>query len=187
MDSDSTRADVEERLRETADAMADRFDSLQDEVSTTGSSLRDWVVQNPLKSVGGMLAAGVAVGALVGGGRSRRPEHAELLDQYIDALRTEVEEAMATGDTPGEAVEKALRGRAPLGGLVRGQSLQRKCSGQQPRVCGAPRGPRGDPRPNPFLARRHRRRGTGGRALRVRAAPDPVRPLFCTTDRHRCD
>ena len=79
MDSDSTRADVEERLRETADAMADRFDSLQDEVSTTGSSLRDWVVQNPLKSVGGMLAAGVAVGALVGGGRSRRPEHAELL------------------------------------------------------------------------------------------------------------
>jgi len=114
MDSDSTRADVEARLRETADAMADRFDSLQEEVSTTSSSLRDWVVQNPLKSVGGMLAAGVAVGALVGGSRSRRPEHAELLDQYIDALRTEVEEAMATGDTPGEAVEKALRGRAPL-------------------------------------------------------------------------
>lgn len=114
MDPDSTRADVEARLRETADAMADRFASLQDEVSTTGTSLRDWVVQNPLKSVGGMLAAGVAVGALFGGRRSRRPEHAELLDQYIDALRTEVEEAMATGDTPGEAVEKALRGRAPL-------------------------------------------------------------------------
>lgn len=114
MDSDSTRADVEARLRETADAMADRFASLQDEVSTTGTSLRDWVVQNPWKSVGGMLAAGVAVGALFGGRRSRRPEHAELLDQYIDALRTEVEEALAQGDTPGEAVEKALRGRAPL-------------------------------------------------------------------------
>ncbi len=114
MDSDSSRADVEARLRETADAMADRFASLQDEVSTTGTSLRDWVVQNPLKSVGGMLAAGVAVGALFGGRRSRRPEHAELLDQYVDALRTEVEDAMAEGDTPGEAVEKALRGRAPL-------------------------------------------------------------------------
>lgn len=114
MDSDSSRADVEARLRETADAMADRFASLQDEVSTTGTSLRDWVAQNPLKSVGGMLAAGLAVGALFGGRRSRRPEHAELLDQYVDALRTEVEEAMAAGDTPGEAVEKALRGRAPL-------------------------------------------------------------------------
>jgi len=114
MDSDSTRADVEARLRETADAMADRFASLQDEVSTTGTSLRDWVVQNPWKSVGGMLAAGVAVGALFGGRRSRRPEHAELLDQYIDALRTEVEDALAAGDTPGQAVEKALRGRAPL-------------------------------------------------------------------------
>ncbi|WP_103021588.1 hypothetical protein [Salinibacter altiplanensis] len=114
MDSNPSRADVEARLRETADAMADRFDSLQEEVSSTGSSLRDWVVQNPLKSVGGMLAAGVAVGALVGGGRSRRPRHAALLDQYVDALRTEVEEAMETGDTPGEAVEKALRGRAPL-------------------------------------------------------------------------
>lgn len=115
MDSDSTRADVEARLQETAAAMSDRFESLQDEVSTTGSSVRDWVVQNPLKSVGGMLAAGVAVGALLGGRWSRRrPEHGELLDQYVQALRAEVDEAVAAGDTPGEALENALRGRAPL-------------------------------------------------------------------------
>ena len=63
MDSDSTRADVGARLRETAEAMSDRFESLQDEVATTGTSVQDWVVQNPLKSVGGMLAAGVAGGA----------------------------------------------------------------------------------------------------------------------------
>lgn len=95
--------------------MSDRFESLQEEVSTTSTSIRDWVVRNPLKSVGGMLAAGVAVGALFGGRRSRRrSEHAELLDQYVDALRAEVDEAMAEGDTPGEALEKALQGRAPL-------------------------------------------------------------------------
>ena len=114
MDSESTRADVEAQLRETAEAMSDRFASLQDEVSTTSTSLRDWVARNPLKSVGGMLAAGVAVGALFGGGQSRRPERSELLDRYIQALRTEVEDAIAAGDTPGEALEKVLQGRAPL-------------------------------------------------------------------------
>ena len=114
MDSESTRADVEAQLRETAEAMSDRIDSLQEEVSTTGTSVRDWVVRNPLKSVGGMLAAGVAVGVLFGGRRSGRPQRSELLDQYIQALRAEVEDAIATGDTPGEALEKALRGRAPL-------------------------------------------------------------------------
>jgi hypothetical protein len=61
-----------------------------------------------------MLAAGLAVGALFGGGQSRRPERSELLDQYIQALRAEVEDAIAAGDTPGEALEKALQGRAPL-------------------------------------------------------------------------
>lgn len=115
MDSESTKADVEEQLRDAADAMSDRFASLQDEVSTTSTSLREWVAQNPWKSVGGMLAAGVAVGALFGGGRSRRRrEHAELMDRYIDALRAEVDEAVAAGEPPGEALEAALRDRVPL-------------------------------------------------------------------------
>lgn len=115
MDSESTRADVEARLRETAEAMSDRLDSLEEEVSASSTSLREWVVQNPWKSVGGMLAAGVAVGALFGGlGSRRRPEHAELLDQYIDALRAEVDAAIAAGEPPGEALEAALRDRLPL-------------------------------------------------------------------------
>lgn len=126
MDSESTRADVEARLRETVEAMSDRFDSLQEEVSTTGTSLRDWVARNPLKSVGGMLAAGVAVGVLFGGRRSRGAEHSELLDQYIQALRAEVTDAIASGDTPGEALEKALQGRAPLVVYREGEGSQAK-------------------------------------------------------------
>jgi len=94
--------------------MSDRFDSLQEEVSTTDTSIQEWVARNPLKSAGGMLAAGLAVGALFGGRGSRGPERSELLDQYIQALRTEVEDAIATGDTPGEALETALQGHAPL-------------------------------------------------------------------------
>ncbi|MEF8939916.1 MAG: hypothetical protein V5A22_08715 [Salinivenus sp.] len=89
--------------------------SIQEEVSSTGLSLRDWIVENPLKSVGGMLATGLAVGLLFGGGRrDRRRRHAELVDRYLAALREEVETAVDRGEEPGPALEKALRDRVPL-------------------------------------------------------------------------
>lgn len=116
MDSKSNKADVESRLHQTAEAMSERLASLQDEVSSTGASLQKWIVRNPLKSVGGMLAAGLAVGLLFGGGRRgrRRKEHAELIDTYLDALRNEVEEHVDEGEEPGPALDKALRDRVPL-------------------------------------------------------------------------
>jgi hypothetical protein len=115
MESTPNKADVESRLHQTAEAMSDRLASLQDEVSSTGVSIRDWIVRNPVKSVGGMLATGLAVGLLFGGGRSgRRRKHAELVDTYLDALRQEVNEAVDEGQEPGPAVEKALRDRVPL-------------------------------------------------------------------------
>lgn len=113
MDSDSPRADVEARLQETAEAMSNRLSSLGEEISTTRTSLRDWVARNPWKSVGGMLAAGVTVGMLFGGGGKKQTHH-ELLEQYIEALRAEVDEAVRDGESPGQALEKALRDRAPL-------------------------------------------------------------------------
>lgn len=125
----ANKADVESRLRETAEAMSDRLSSIQDEVSSTGLSIRDWIVRNPEKSVGGMLAAGLVVGLLFGGSRSkRRREHEELIDTYLDALREEAETAVEEGDEPGPALEKALRDRVPLvvyprkGGQGDGQS-----------------------------------------------------------------
>lgn len=115
MDSEPSKSDVESRLRDTAEAMSERMSSIQDEVSSTGLSLRDWIVENPLKSVGGMLATGLAVGLLFGGGRrGRRQRHAELVDRYLAALREEVEEAVDRGEEPGPALEKALRDRVPL-------------------------------------------------------------------------
>jgi hypothetical protein len=115
MESKSSKADVESRLRQTAEAMSDRLASIQEEVSSTGVSIRDWIVRNPEKSVGGMLVAGLAVGLLFGGSRStRRRRHEELIETYLDALREEVETAVDAGDEPGPALEKALRDRVPL-------------------------------------------------------------------------
>ena len=115
MESESSKSEIESKLHETAEAMSERLASLQGEVSSTGVSLQEWIVENPLKSVGGMLLAGLAVGLLFGGGRSkRRKRHAELIDTYLKALRDEVEEAVDEGDEPGPALEKALRDRVPL-------------------------------------------------------------------------
>jgi ElaB/YqjD/DUF883 family membrane-anchored ribosome-binding protein len=115
-DTKPNKADVESRLHQTAEAMSERLASLQDEVSSTGASLQKWIVRNPLKSVGGMLAAGLAVGLLFGGSRRtrRRKEHAELIDTYLEALRDEVEEHVDEGREPGPALDKALRDRVPL-------------------------------------------------------------------------
>jgi hypothetical protein len=115
MESKSSKSEVESKLHETAEAMSERLSSLQEELSTSGESVRMWIVQNPVKSVGGMLAAGMAVGLLFGGNRStRKKRHTQLIDAYLDALRQQVEGAVDQGDEPGPAVEKALRERVPM-------------------------------------------------------------------------
>jgi len=115
MDSESKKADVEAQLNETAEAMSGRLASIQEEVESTGVSVRNWVANNPLKSVGGMLAAGLAVGVLFGGGRSRRRRrHQQLVEEYLEALRSEVETAVDRGEEPGPALQKALRDRVPM-------------------------------------------------------------------------
>lgn len=115
MESQSNKADVESRLRQTADTMSERMESIQDEVASTGVSIRDWIARNPTKSVGGMLAAGLAVGLFFGKGRSaKRRKHADLVDSYLDALRDQVETAAETEEEFGPALEKALRDRVPL-------------------------------------------------------------------------
>ena len=115
MDSKPTKSDVEARLRDTAEAMSNRLESLQEEVTSTGTDVQTWVRENPLKSVGGMLAAGLAVGLLFGGRRRRRRRrHQKLIDQYLDALSSEIEEATAAGEEPEKALQKSLRDRVPL-------------------------------------------------------------------------
>jgi len=103
-------------LRDTSEAMAERMASLREEVESTGTSVRNWVAENPLKSVGAMLAAGLTVGLLFGGGRRRRRRrrHEELVDAYLEALRSEVDTAVDQGEEPEAALKKALRDRVPM-------------------------------------------------------------------------
>lgn len=110
----STRADVEARLHGTAEAIQARLDALQEEVSTIGDVLRDELRRRPLASVGGALLAGLLVGWLFGGRRRLSRTHRRLLKHYVDALRDEVRDAVAGGAEVGEAVQDALRHRAPL-------------------------------------------------------------------------
>lgn len=112
----STRADVEARLQGTSEAIRSRLDAIQEEVETTGTTIRDFLRRHPLASVGGSLLAGLLIGWLLGGSKGRRLSrtHRRMLTHYIDAIRDEVRDAVAEGEEVGTAVQDALRNRAPL-------------------------------------------------------------------------
>lgn len=115
MSSSPSKSEVEAKLRQTADAMSDRMASIQDEVTSTGTAVQEWIVRNPVKSVGGMLAAGLLVGWLSGGStKKRRRQHQKLIDQYLAALTDEVDAATERGESAEQALDKALRDRVPL-------------------------------------------------------------------------
>lgn len=110
----STRADVEARLHGASEAIQHRLDAIQDEVATTGAALREYLRRHPLTGVGGSLLAGLLIGWLLSGRRRLNRTHRRLLRHYVDALRDEVRDAVAGGTEVGEAVQDALRHRAPL-------------------------------------------------------------------------
>ena len=112
----STKSEVEAKLHGTSEAIESRLAAIQEEVSTTGTALRNYLRQHPLASVGGSLLVGLLIGWwLMGRGRRRLSRsHRRLLENYIDALREEVRDTVADGAEVGEAVQAALRNRAPL-------------------------------------------------------------------------
>lgn len=112
----STKTDVETRLHGASEAIQQHVEAIQEEVVSTGPVIRDFLRRHPLTSVGGSLLAGLLVGWLLSGGRKSRlrRSHRRLLQQYVDALRDEVRATVAEGAEVGEAVQDALRHRAPL-------------------------------------------------------------------------
>lgn len=120
MPESSTKAEVEAKLHGTSEAIRGRLDAIQEEISTTGPVVRDWIRdrlrEHPLASVGGSLLAGLLVGWLVSGRRKRRltRAHRRLVENYVDAMRDEVRAAVADGAEVGEAVQEAFRNRTPL-------------------------------------------------------------------------
>jgi ElaB/YqjD/DUF883 family membrane-anchored ribosome-binding protein len=115
-DAPKSKAELEAELEGSSDAIHGRLEAIQDEINTTGDSIRSWLRKHPLASVGGSLVAGALAGWLLAGVGRRRlsSAHRQLLSQYITALREEVEDAVASGQEVGTAVQEALRTRAPL-------------------------------------------------------------------------
>jgi hypothetical protein len=135
MHATPSKSDVRAQLRQTADAMSGRLDDLREEITSTGSSVREWMVQNPMASVGGMLATGLAVGLLFGGGskRRRRKRHAALVESYLDALLEEAHDAAAGAADPDQALKAALRDRVPLVVYSAPKSPSRRTAGEASR------------------------------------------------------
>jgi len=101
MDSRPSKADVEARIQAATERMSDRMDDIQDEVSSTGGAVRDWMANNPVKSVGAMLGAGLVVGWTFGreasGPSAREDRSAEAL---IEALRAGADEGEISEEAP---------------------------------------------------------------------------------------
>lgn len=99
-----------------------RLDALHHEVSTTGQAVRSAIFENPLRSVGGAVAAGLLVGLMFGGskkapkGKRGRAEqkHKALVDEYIQSIVDEASGAVRSGKDTADAVRRALRDRVPL-------------------------------------------------------------------------
>jgi hypothetical protein len=116
MSNEPSKAELEARLQSVTDAMNQQFDSLQGELSSTKDLVRETLAKNPMLSVGGAVAAGLAVGWLFGGSKRRRlrKKHRNLTGAYIDAVRDEVREAIGKGEDVEEAVQGVLKERVPL-------------------------------------------------------------------------
>ena len=131
MESKPTKAELRARMEATSQTMSERLAALQDDLAGAGTSaadeartralaLRDQarhtLQRRPLWSLGGAVAAGLAVGFLATRGRRDRlkARHRRLVEQYVDAVREDVVDAVERGRAADDAVTDALRNRVPF-------------------------------------------------------------------------
>lgn len=100
-----TKEEVEARLRSTSESISTRLDIIQDEISSTGESIKKAIAENPAIAIGLSLAAGVLVGMIAGG---RRKETDHVSRSVIAGLAAAIEEALDEGADPDEAARIAL-------------------------------------------------------------------------------
>lgn len=115
-----TKAELEQQLNGKRADIDARVDALKSEFTSAGDDARRFFVEQPLKVAGGVVAAGVIVGLLVAGGRSRRSNrrgrksHRELIERYADLLAKDVRRRLRRGADEDSALRAAFKNRMPL-------------------------------------------------------------------------
>ncbi len=85
MEKISSKEAVASRLKQKEEEISQRLQALQDEVTSTGEDVRHYLRKNPWIGIGGSVLAGIVVG-LIAGKKSKKEQHKERLDTYIDRL-----------------------------------------------------------------------------------------------------
>lgn len=121
MRKEYTREELEAELQSTSTVIEQRLGVLEQELSTAPDAAQkaftDAMLRSPLVVVGGALAAGLLVGLIFGGRRSRNSlgaTHQRLVNEYVDALVEDVRYAVTKGTDPDAAVRDAVQDRVPL-------------------------------------------------------------------------
>lgn len=100
-----SKEDVERRLQSTSDSISSRLDIIQDEITSTGDSIRKAVSDNPVVAVGLCLVAGLVVGMVATGrGKSSSP----VSRSVVAGLAAAIEDALEEGADSEEAARAAL-------------------------------------------------------------------------------
>ena len=114
------REEVELQLQAKTDSIAQRIDAIQAEITTTGDSIRDAVIGDPVKTVGIAVGAGLVVGLLFGGSGGSKKDDAPsqkyraLIDEYIESIAEETRRKTMKGKDAADAVKVALKDRVPV-------------------------------------------------------------------------
>lgn len=117
MPEETTRIQLQMQLSERKDAIERRIDEIEDEITGAPAAIVDAIRRHPLVGIAGAVLTGVTIGFLVTARRRRAKLpaiHRQLVEQYIDAVVDEVRRKVRRGKNPEEAVQDALRDRAPV-------------------------------------------------------------------------
>lgn len=106
-----TREEVAAQLQARTEAIQQRLQALQQEMTGTGKAVRKAVLQRPLVTVGLTVLAGFVVGRLLGGGRRTRTGGGVILGAALNAdhVAAAVRCALEAGHDPAEAARTAAQ------------------------------------------------------------------------------
>ena len=112
MEKTSNKEHVAARLKEKEVEINRHVEALQQEVLNTGADIKSYVAENPWIKVAGAVGAGLFIGWLFGK-KSKKTQHRELVDDYINRLAQLARQSGADEHEVGLLLRDALRETMP--------------------------------------------------------------------------